>query len=89
MPISDVSSEVIRGFYIVRLALERSSWQGWYVLMILQILRSNMNYQLVRYFPDFPGASYKERFFIILVLMDSPSFQLAFSGGRLIFTWST
>jgi len=43
--------------------LERSSWNGWYMLMIRQILQSSMNYQLVMCFPDFLGASYGERFF--------------------------
>ena len=43
--------------------LKRSSWQGWYVLMIQKILQSSMNYKLVRCFPDFSGASYREQFF--------------------------
>ena len=34
--------------------LERSTWNGWYMLIIRQILQSNMNYLLVRCFPDFP-----------------------------------
>jgi len=42
--------------------LERSNWNGWYILMIQQILQSSMNYYLVRCFPDFLGASYGERF---------------------------
>ena len=43
--------------------LERSTWNGWYMLMIRQILQSSMNYQFVRCFSNFPGASYGERFF--------------------------
>ena len=42
--------------------LERSSWNGWYMLMIRQILQSSMKYQFVRCFPDFPGGSYGEQF---------------------------
>jgi len=43
--------------------LERSTWNGWYMLMIWQILQSSMNYLLVRCFPNFPRASYQEWFF--------------------------
>ena len=41
--------------------MEHSSLSGWYILVIWQIFYSNMNYQLLRCFPDFPEASYGEQ----------------------------
>ena len=42
--------------------LERSTWNGCYMLKIWQILQSSMNYQLVRCFPDFSKSLYGEQF---------------------------
>jgi len=61
--------------------LERSTCNGWYMLMIRQILQSSMNYQLVRCFSDILGASYGSDFLTDPVLIDSLSSHLGSSGG--------
>ena len=41
--------------------LECFSRQSSYMYMIRRTIQNSVNYQLVRYFPDFPEASYGER----------------------------
>ena len=72
--------------------LECSTWNGWYKLIIWQILQSSMNYQLVRCFPDFLGALLGSNFLTDPMLMGSPSSHPGFSGGWLTFAldiWSS
>ena len=61
--------------------LERSSRQGWYMYMIQKTLQSNMNYELVRCFLDFPGEAYRERF------TDNPGFDGFTTLPTSVFCW--